>query len=316
MRVPPFFMFKDYNIEIHHWLRQAFEMDHMKRVSANIVLMTRNGTTDGGRRQHEIHIDSNDYEYRGRTFPIFRNKMAIKVENATNSQNNAYFMVNRVVDNVLILDENYEKIKFEQPEPSGRVQQITNVIYGDLELAYANIRQPILDGVVPYPGVSFYISDYQQKLEKSRPYENYYTRRYKDNNTGIIKGVNKVPPLQEFQVHYMVNFFCRTRQELDYMQYQIIKEFRPQKWLWMPGPTSNREDGRGKEHEGQWAHMLLDVVQDVSDVEPGATPQDRVLRFEVGFMVTNAFIPLAFDEDQPFIEGLQIETETRKQKPF
>ena len=105
------------------------------------------------------------------------------------------------------------------------------------------------------------------------------------------------------------------QQELDMMQYQVLSEFAPQKWFWIPGAIYDADESRGIEHQGQWAHCLMDVAQDASDLEPGDA-QFRTLRFEIGFMVTNAFIPLPYEKDGPYIGSLQIETTTQKEKPY
>ena len=305
-------MFRDYNIATEKWLRDIIRIPRIDRVKANILKITRRGTTDGGRNQLEVTIDDNTFQVRGREYLKF--KQGQNIELIDTIHNDEIYMIKKVVDNVLILDPAYRILKAEQPDPGGIVQQRVNVYYADMEKAISLIANPLRNGQFDTPGVAFYISDYQYKIEKSRPKENYYIKRTKDNTTGDISRVNTVPPLQEYQVHYIVNLWARYRQELDMMQYQILSEFSPQKWLWIPGAIYDENESRGVEHQGQWAHCLMDVAQDVSDLEPGDA-QFRTLRFELGFMVTNAYIPLPFEKDSPYIGSLQIETSTHKQKP-
>ena len=224
-------------------------------------------------------------------------------------------MILSVSNNVLILDPAYRILIAEQPDEGGVVQQRINVYYADMEKAIATIASPLRNGQHDTPGVAYFISDYEYSVEKSRPRENYYIKRTKDNNTGTISGVNTVPPLQEYQVHYMINIWARYRQELDMMQYQILSEFAPQKWFWINGAIYDAEESRGIEHQGQWAHCLLDSSSDTSDLEPGDA-QFRSLRYDIQFTVTNAFIPLPFEKDSPYIGSLAIETTTQKEKPY
>lgn len=306
-------MFRDYNLATEKWLREVVRIPRIDQTVANIEKITRRGTTGGGANQLEVWIDDNTFEIRGRTYYKF--KQGQNIELIDTLHNNEIYMIKSVIDNVLILDPAYRILKAEQPDPAGIVQQRINVFYGSMEKAIALVANPLRNGQYDTPGIVYYISDYQYKIEKSRPRENYYIKRTKDNNTGNVSGVNTVPPLQEYQVHYVINIWARYQQEMDMMQYQILSEFDPQKWFWIPGAIYDPDESRGKEHQGQWAHCLVDVAQDVSELEPGAS-QFRTLRFEIGFMVTNAYIPLPYEKDSPYIGSLQIETTTQKEKPY
>lgn len=306
-------MFRDYSLAIEKWLREKVRIPRIDQTLAQIELITRRGTTNSGVNQLEIHIDDNTFEIRGRTYYKF--KQGQNIELMDTLHNDQIYMIKSVSGNVLILDPAYRILKAEQPDAGGKVQQRVNVFYANMEKSISLIANPLRNGHYDTPGVAYYISDYQYKIEKSRPRENYYTKRTKDNNTGTISGVNTVSPLQEYQVHYIINIWARYQQELDMMQYQILSEFAPQKWFWINGAIYDPDESRGKEHQGQWAHCLVDVAQDVSELEPGDA-QFRTLRFEIGFMVTNAFIPLPYEKDSPYVGSLEIETTTQKEKPY
>jgi len=306
-------VFRDYSLAVEKWLRDIVHIPRIDQTTANIQKITRRGTTGGGVNQLEVTVDNNTFEIKGKTHIKF--KQGQNIELIGTFQNDAIYMISRVIDNVLILNPAYKILKAEQTGPAGEVKQRINVFFADMEKAISLIANPLRNGQFDTPGIAYYISNYQYSVEKSRPRENYYVKRTKDNNTGNIRRGNMVPPLQEYQVNYTINIWARYKQELDMMQYQILSEFAPQKWLWIPGAIYDEKESRGKEHQGQWAHCLMDTAQDVSDLEPGDA-QERTLRFEIGFTVTNAYIPLPFEKDQNYIGSLQIETTTQKEKPY
>jgi hypothetical protein len=106
------------------------------------------------------------------------------------------------------------------------------------------------------------------------------------------------------------------QQELDILNYQIMTEFAPEKYFWIPGKnvgddkygldfSGDRED---REFKGQWAHALLESISDASDLEPGDAT-NRTLRSEAVFVITNAYAPLPFDNKQSMISALNVELE-------
>jgi len=306
-------MFRDYNLATEKWLRDIVRIPRIDQTFATITKITRRGILGGGTNQLEVTIDSNTFELRGRQYIKFKQGQNIELKGTL--LNDEIYMILKVIDNTLILDPQYRILKAEQPDAGGTVYQRINVYYADMEKAIAMIASPLRNGTIDTPGVAYYIGDYTYNVEKSRPRENYYIKRTKDNNTGNVSGVNTVPPLQEYQVNYTINIWARYRQELDMMQYQILSEFAPQKWFWIPGAIYDAEASRGVELQGQWAHCTMGSAQDVSDLEPGDA-QFKTLRFEIGFTVTNAFVPLPFEKDSPYIGSLQIETTTQKEKPY
>jgi hypothetical protein len=294
-------LFRDYSLVVRDWLRQI-HLPRFDRVQRNIKSMTINGTTGGGTNQSEIEIiptsEPNPF-VAGHPIHI-----------TGTLDNDEYYTILNVVGNVLILDPNYRRLKASQVIVRGQVQRVINVVYANFERAVASIVQPLRNGKIDSPAISYYISDYQLTFEKTRPAENYDIRQYKDNNTGGIVSVAKVPPLLEYQVHYVVNMWAVYQQEMDILQYQSVSEFNPQKFFWVGDPaygmnyTGNRMD---RQYHGQWAQCIVDNFADVSDLEPGDT-QPRTLRFELSFTIMNAFLPQPFDDQQPMIGAIDIES--------
>lgn len=292
-------LFRNYSLAVRDWLREACTLPRFERYTKSIVSLTRAGTAGGGVNQSEIHLDTSEHRF----------KEGMTIQLVGTEVNDEYYNIEKVVDNVLILNQSYRRLRADQTVAQGEVKRAINIIYGNIERSIATIAQPLRNGLVDTPGISFYISDYQYRVEKSRPRENYYTRRYKDNNGNRV-GVAAVPPLQEYQVHYNVNVWAVYQQEMDILQYQIVTAFAPEKYFWIGdedfGFDYNR-DRMDREHKGQWAHSLIDTIADVSDLEPGDAA-NRTLRTEIGFMVNNAYLPLPFETDQPMIGSIDIET--------
>lgn len=297
-------LFREYSLAIRKWLRDNLSIPRLYRITGNIQSMTMRGTTDGGVNQHEITIDNNLDAW---SRPLFKAGHPIRLEGTV--ANDEHYMVLKVVGNVVILDQKYKKLKSEQVGVGGLIRRVMNVIYGTMDRAIADIAQPLRNGTIDSPGIAFYISDYQYNVEKSRPVENYYTRRYKDNNNEIT-GVAAVPPLLEYQVHYIINIWAPYQQDMDVLNYQVVSEFNPEKFFWIGDDEYGfdyNEDREDRTHKGQWAHSLIDVISDVSDLEPG-DGTDKLLRNEFGFMITNAYLPQPFEDDQSMIEQVDIES--------
>ena len=302
-------VFRDYSLAIKSWLVSLFNLPRFDRLQYGIISMTRSGTTDGGVNQHEIQLDTNMLALSADA--QFKSGHIVKVSGTTvNDEQYSIKSISQSGD-ILILDENYRKIKSEQPSPGGVIRRSLNVVYANFERSVATIAQPLRNGTIDTPGVSFFINDFQYKIEKSRPRENYYTRKYKDNNSGAIIGVAAVPPLQEYELHYTVNIWAVYQQEMDILLYQIMSEFAPEKYFWIGesaygfGYDKNRMD---RENHGQWAHALMETASNASELEPGDA-QDRTIRYEISFTIDNAFIPLPFDDNQSMISALNIEME-------
>ena len=303
-------VFRDYSLAIDSWLNRITTLPRLERIQANINKITRHGQTISGSHNMEIHIDNNEMNYNGSIIKKF--KKGQKIELIGTNNNDESYMISNVVGNVVIVDKKYRSLKAEQKEEKGIAKQKINVVYGNMQKSVAQIAQPLRNGQHDIPGISFNISDFQYKIEKSRPFENYYIKRSKDNN-GDIK-VNKVPPLQEYNVHYVINIWAAYQQELDILVYQILSQFDPELYFWIAGGKYDKEYSKGRELQGQWAHCLMDVSQDVSELEPGPSAF-RVLRFEIGFMVTNAYLPLGYDTNQNYIGSVKTEfTDNKKIK--
>ena len=298
--------FRDYSIAVRDWLRENCALPRFERYQYNITLMTRTGTTDGGVNQHEIHLDTPTH--------IFKAGHPIQVFDTI--RNDEYYVIEKTFENILILDRNYKKLRADQTDAVGKIKRSINVVYANMERAVSLVAQPLRQGLIDSPGIAFYISDYQYAIEKSRPKENYYTRKYKDNNTGGIVGAAAVPPLQQYQVHYMVNIWSVYQQELDILNYQVTTEFAPEKFFWIGDKDYGFDyvgDRMDRQHKGQWAHALIDIISDISDLEPGDAT-NRTLRSEIGFMITNAYLPLPFSDEQSIIEAIDLETIVRDER--
>jgi hypothetical protein len=299
-------LFREYSIAVREWLRQIVSLPRFDRYDEKIMKLIKNGTTGGGVNQSEIHLVDTAHD--------FKAGHPIKIIGST--QNDEYYVIKTVVGNVLILDIEYRRLiaseDFTAIAANSRpiVKRTINIVYANMDRSVALIAQPLRNGSIDSPGISFNITDVQFSAEKSRPHENYYTRRYKDNNRNITS-VAKVPPLLEYQVQYSVNTWAVYQQEMDILQYQLVAEFNPQKFFWIgetgygANYTGDRED---REHKGQWAHAIVSSIADVSELEPGDA-QTRSLRTELNFTITNAFLPQPFDiDDQHMIGSIDLET--------
>lgn len=291
-------MFRDYNMAVMNWLRSLISLPRFERYKFNINKIVVNGTTNGSTNQNEVHLDTDSH--------IFKPGHPIQIEGSDRNDN--YFVIADVIDNVLILDKNYRRLRADQPTPGGTVKRTINIIYGEMQRSVAMIAQPLRDGTIDSPGISFYITDFQPKIEKTRPVENTYTRTLYNEDGEKIKSL-RVPPLQEYRVNYSINIWSVYRQEMALLEYQVTSEFNPEKFFWI-GENEYGFDFDGcrmdRQHHGQWAHSLMEAIADASDLEPGDA-MGRTLRTEISFAITNAYIPLPFDSDQSIIEQVDIE---------
>lgn len=298
--------FRYYSLAVRDWLRANCSLPRFDRYQFNISSMTRTGTANGGVNQHEIHLDTDVH--------VFKPGHPIKVLDSL--RNDEYYVVKDVFENILILDIEYKKLITDQTDSIGIVKRTINVVYANMDRAISLVAQPLREGLIDSPGIAFYISDYQYAIEKSRPKENYYTRKYKDNTTGGIVKSAAVPPLQTYQVHYMVNIWSVYQQEADILNYQVITEFAPEKFFWIGDKNYGFDyvgDRMDRQHNGQWAHALVDIISDTSDLEPGDAT-NRTIRSEIGFMITNAYLPLPFSDDQSMIGAIDLESIMSKER--
>jgi hypothetical protein len=299
-------LFREYSLAIRDWIRQTVSLPRFDRYDEKIMKLVKNGTAGGGVSQSEIWLVNTTHQ--------FKTGHPIQISGST--QNDEYYVISKVVGNILVLDLEYRRLvsseDFTAIAPTARptVKRTINIVYANMDRSVALIAQPLRNGSIDSPGISFYISDVQFSPEKSRPHENYYTRRYKDNNRNITS-VAKVPPLLEYQVQYSVNIWAVYLQEMDILQYQLVTEFNPQKFFWIGESNYGMNyggDRENREHRGQWAHATLSAMSDVSELEPGDA-QNRALRYEVNFTITNAFLPQPFDiDDQHMIGSIDLET--------
>lgn len=292
-------MFREYDIAVMNWLRNLVKLPRFERYQFNIEKIIINGTAGGGTNQNEVHLDTDSH--------VFKPGHPIQIDGSDRNDN--YFLVSDVENNILILDKDYRRLRSDQPTPGGIVKRTINIIYGEMQRSIAMIAQPLRNGAIDSPGISFYITDFQPKIEKTRPIENTYTRTLYNQDGEKIKSL-RVPPLQEYRLNYSINIWSVYRQEMALLQYQVASEFVPAKFFWI-GEDEYGFDFDGcrmdRQHHGQWAHGLLEAISDASDLEPGDA-MARTLRTEFSFAVTNAYIPLPFDSDQSIIERIGLET--------
>lgn len=326
-------VFREYSLAVQKWLRNLIDLPNFARYDFGIQKITLRGTTvaqsrdaDGnpattdGKNQHEIHLDTEDHRFRPNESIKIYDSTAIELATSSGStqtkSNDDWYVILAIKDNVLILDKSYKKLSLEQPEPGGRVRRVVNVMYGEMQESIARIASPLRNGLIQTPGVAFYLSDNQPK-EGMRPKENYYTRRYYNKSLKKIGSV-AVPPLQEYQLTYSINIWSPYRSYMSILQYQVQSEFVPEKYFWIPGFGEDDDkygfeytDGTSncrydREHHGQWAHALIEGIADASDLEPGSNAQ-RILRTEITFTVTNAFMALPFEREQSYIGEINLE---------
>lgn len=298
-------LFRDYSKAIYDWLREVIFIPRIEQFPFDIEKIVGNGTTDGGTNQHEIHLFTDNHN--------IRPNAPIKLEGTKDGVNDDIFVVERVVDNILILDKDYKWLKGPQNEPSGTATNTVNIMYGNMSRAIAKIAQPLRNGTIQNPGVMFYLADYQPVVERFRPPENYYKRTLYDELCNKV-GTKAVPPLLTYRLTYAINIWTYYAQERDILEYQIVSQFTPQKFFWIGDKeydinyTDNLENNRyDREFHGQWAHSLIEARADLSDLEPG-TAQERTLRSEITFAITNAYLPMPFDADQSIISEINLET--------
>ncbi len=321
-------VFREYSLVIQDWLRNLIDLPNLARYDFGIEKITLRGTTivttndnDGnvtttsGVNQHEVHLNAVDHRLKANQAIKLYDTTEVQVGTRTRSNNNQY-VIQAIKDNIIIIDKSYKKLSIEQSDPAGRLRRVVNVMYGEMQDAIARIASPLRNGTVQTPGVAFYLSDNQPK-EGMRPKENYYTRRYFDNNSNKIGSV-AVPPLQEYQLTYSINIWSPYRSYMSMLQYQVQSEFAPEKYFWIPGfgqddtdfgfeYTEGSDNCRyDREHHGQWAHAMLEGIADASDLEPGSNAQS-VYRTEITFVITNGFLALPFDREQSYIGEVNLE---------
>ena len=303
-------LFKIYNLAVLNWLKGMLTIPQYESSSNQFIIdkIIRRGTTGGGVNQHEIHLTNDTHN--------LKKGHIIKIEGS--DKNIDTYSILDIVNNILVLNKRYFPLRGNEDftslpdEQKPKVKRAINVQYSSYERAFAEIIQPLRQGQNNTPAVITYIADYQYKVEKSRPRENYYIKRYKDNNGNKV-GVAKVPPVQEYRLNYIVDIIAPTQQDMDYLQYQVITEFAPEKYFWISDKRGGKEYGLdytgnrwNREFNGQWAHSLLESVSDLSEYEPGGS--DRTLRTQIMFAINNAYLPLPFETDQPMIGSIDIET--------
>ena len=307
-------VFREYSLAIKSWLVDLFKLPRFERIQFEVVSMTRKGTSGGQVNQHEIKINKNML-----TMPTtdqFKAGHTIRVTGTPN--NDEIYLIKSIssTGDIIVVDPAYRSIKAEYVYSTGTkpvAKRCLNIIYGNMSRSVATIATPLRQGTIDSPGIGFFIADTQLKFEKSRPVENYYTRKYRDSNTGAIIGVAAVPPLMEYEVRYTINIWSVYQQEMDILLYQIMSEFNPQKFFWIGDPNYGMnydKDRMDREHKGQWAHALLDSINDASDLEPGDAA-DRVLRQEITFYIESAYAPLPFDDQQSMIGSLNVELDAQ-----
>lgn len=321
-------VFREYSIAVQSWLRGLIDIPNLAKYDFDIDSITLKGTTiielsdnDGnktttdGINQHEVHLSTSNHGLKSNYAIKLYDTTEIQVGNKSRSNDDQY-VIQAVKDNIIVIDKSYKKLYLEQPAAAGGLKRVVNVMYGEMQDAVARIASPLRNGTVQSPGVSFYISD-QQRVDRGRPKESYYTRRYYDDQGNKIGSV-AVPPLQEYTLTYSINIWSPYRSYMSMLQYQIQSEFAPEKFFWIPGFGQDDADfgfeyteGTGncrndREHHGQWAHAVLEGIADASDLEPGSNAQ-TVYRTEVTFQITNAFMALPFERDQPHIGEVNLE---------
>ena len=298
-------LFRDYSLAVKNWLRKATRLPRFEREKYNITKITLTGTAGGGVNQHEIHLTTKQHNI----------KAGHSIVLVGTLENNEYYMVKSVVDNVVIIDQNYKKLSKDQATAVGQLQRTINVIYAGMDKSVSEIAQPLRNGNIDTPGIGFYLSGYEMLKEMSRPKESYYTRHYKDIYGNTVKSA-AVPPLATYRLNYSINLYSIYQQEMDIIIYQLASDFNPEKWFWI-GDEAYGLDYKGdrmeREHKGQWAHITLDSITDASDLETGSP--NRTLRTEFAITITEAYLPMPFDDNQSIIGAIDIDMIPKLSKP-
>lgn len=298
-------LFRDYTLAVRDWLRNTFLLPRVNNEKYDITKIVLNGTAGGGVNQHEIHLTTNKHN--------IRTGHAIRLIGTT--ANDEYYMVLKNIDNIIIIDINYKKLAANQLVAGGKLCMTLNVIYAGMDKAVAQIAQPLRNGMINVPGVGFYLSNHEMMKERTRPKESYYTRRWKDEFGNVVKTA-AVPPMIPYKLNYSINLYHVYQQEMDIMLYQLASEFNPEKWFWIGDPnyglnfTGKREE---RELKGQWAHVELESITDVSEIETGSP--NRTLRTEVAIAI-EALLPIPFDNEQSFIGAIDIDMIADLSKPI
>lgn len=298
-------LFRDYSLCVKDWLRKATRLPRFEREKYDIASITLTGTANGGVNQHEIHLTTKNHGI----------KEGHSIVLTGTTANDEYYMVLSIYNEVVIIDQNYKKLSANQTTAGGKLSRTINVVYAGMEKAVAQIAQPLRNGQIDTPGIGFYLSGFEQSKEKSRPKENYYTRKWKDTNGNVVKTA-AVPPMAEYKLHYSINLYSIYQQEMDIIQYQIASDFNPERWFWIGDQTYGLDykgDRNDREFHGQWAHVTLDELTDASDLEPGS--QNRTLRTEIGITFTEAYLPMPFDDEQSYIGAIDIDMVPEISKP-
>jgi len=299
-------LFRDYSLAIKDWLRKATRLPRFEREKYDIQKIVLNGTANGGVNQHEVWITTKTHNIKEGHSIVLTGTQA----------NDEYYMVSKTFENIIILDQNYKKLSAAQTTSGGKLSRTINVVYAGMDKAVSQIAQPLRNGIVDTPGIAFYLASNEQSKDKTRPVENYYTRRWTDTKGDVIKTA-AVPPLQQYQLHYSINLYSIYQQEMDILLYQLATDFAPQKWFWVGDPAYGfdyKGDRMDREHKGQWAHSELEGITDASDLETGSP--NRTLRTEIGLTITNAYLPMPFDDQQSFIGAIDIDLIPDLSKPI
>jgi hypothetical protein len=295
--------FYEYDKAILTWLREIFDLPQFNKAVYSIVSATRVGTTGGGVNQHELKIGTADHKISPAS--------AIRITGTTAID--GFYTVKSVSKDVLILDAQHNQLPADQAIAGGMAKLCINVINAEMDRAIASIAQPMRQGTIKSPGVAFYRVDNQFDLARSRPKENVFTRRFFDPNGNKISS-RSVPPMLEYKLSYTVNVWALYRQFLSVLDFQMLSEFRPEKYLWIPG--GGKDDAAyGMDYEGcrmnrqfhgQWAHLTLESANDASEFEPGDA-ENKTMRMEYTILIDNAFVPTPFRDDAPIIGKINIE---------
>lgn len=289
-------LFRDYSLAVKSWLQQTVFLPRLQRLSYGITKITRVGTAGGGVNQHEVWLNTKAHEIK-QGHPI--------VLTGTTS-NDEYYMVASVFEEKVVLDPAYKTLKAEQAGAGGTLTRTINVIYGNIDKSVSAVVQPLRNGQIDSPGIGFYITSMARKEQGSRPIESFDTRRLE--GAGGSMRVYRVPPLQTYTLAYSINVWAVYMQEMDILNYQIATEFSPDKFFWVGDPAygmSYAGDRGDREFHGQWAHATMDSITDASDLETGSPT--RTLRTEIGITFSEAYLPMPFDDQQPFIGAIDFD---------
>lgn len=183
------------------------------------------------------------------------------------------------------------------------------VVYATPERAIAKYVAPLRNQMTDIPIVGFYLANISYQPEKNTAIENYEVIKDKDNN--IAK---RMKPLQVYSLTYVINIWTKLQMDMDVMLYSLLSQLTPFRYLAVDSNIDYKEydnldrfypmengPQQGKNIDpntnefikkpGQWFPLVLDSVNDASNLEPGEAG-NRLIRTDINLLCDRAYLPI------------------------